>query len=64
MQIEPRKVLIVEDNADVAESLAALLRVLGHEALCVTDPRLAVGAALEFSPQVAFIDIGMPHING
>jgi CheY-like chemotaxis protein len=60
----PRRVLIVDDNADSAESLAALLRMLGHEPRSVTDPRLAMDAALEFSPSIAFIDIGMPHING
>lgn len=44
--------------------LAVLLRVLGHEPRCVTDSRLAVAAALDFSPHIAFLDIGMPHING
>lgn len=58
------KILVVDDNADGAESLAALLRLLGHEVRCVSDSRLAVGTALDFSPQVAFLDIGMPHING
>lgn len=59
-----RKILVVDDNADAAESLAVLLRVLGHEVRCVTDPRLALDAALTLNPDAAFLDIGMPHING
>lgn len=59
-----RKVLVVDDVADSAESFAALLRVLGHEPRCVTDARVAVAAALEMTPDVAFLDIGMPHVNG
>jgi CheY-like chemotaxis protein len=58
------KILVVDDNADAADSLAALLKLLGHEAQCVTDSRLAISAALQMNPNVAFLDIGMPHING
>lgn len=58
------KILVVDDNADAADSLAALLKVLGHDAKRVTDPRLAVPTALQMNPEVAFLDIGMPHING
>lgn len=63
-QARSRKVLVVDDNADGADSLAALLKILGHKVRCVTDPRLAVATALEMAPDVAFLDIGMPHING
>jgi CheY-like chemotaxis protein len=58
------KILVVDDNADAADSLAALLKLLGHEVQCVTDPRRAVETALQMNPDVAFLDIGMPHING
>jgi CheY-like chemotaxis protein len=59
-----QRVLVVDDNVDNADTLAALLRLLGRDVRCVTDARLAAAAALEFSPHVAFVDIGMPHING
>ena len=40
------------------------MKVLGHDAKPVMDPRLAVPTALQMNPEVAFLDIGMPHING
>lgn len=64
MKPSVQRVLIVEDNVDGANTLAALLRLLGREVRFVTDARLAAAAASEFMPHVAFLDIGMPHING
>jgi CheY-like chemotaxis protein len=56
--------LVVDDNQDAAESLARLLGTMGCEAVHFTDPRDALARALELKPHVAFLDIGMPHING
>ena len=59
-----RRVLVVDDVADVTDMLLGLLDSGGYDAAGVTDPREAVRVALEFRPDTALIDIGMPHING
>ncbi|HTI48798.1 MAG TPA: PAS domain S-box protein [Casimicrobiaceae bacterium] len=58
------KVLIVEDNADVARSLAMLVEMLGHRVELVNDGNLAVAAALAFVPDLVLLDIGLPGMNG
>lgn len=59
-----RKILVVDDNADAAESLAALLSIGGHETRMAHDGRAAVTAAEQFNPDVVFLDIGMPVLDG
>ena len=59
-----RRVLIADDNRDGAETLGTLFRMDGHEVLIVHDGRKAVEAFATFRPEVALLDIGMPHING
>lgn len=44
--------------------MTQLLQDLGHEATFVTDPRDAVRTAKAFVPDIAFLDLGMPHIDG
>jgi CheY-like chemotaxis protein len=56
--------LVVDDNFDVAESFAKMLVALGCEAAYVTDPRQALDEALKRKPHIAFLDIGMPHMDG
>ena len=58
------RVLIVDDNADSADSLATILDLLGHTARSVIDPHEAVAVARDFKPDVAFLDIGMPGMSG
>jgi CheY-like chemotaxis protein len=58
------RVLIVDDNADAADSLAMILDLLGHTTRSVTDPFAAVDAARTFTPDVIFLDIGMPGMSG
>ncbi|MGH9337163.1 MAG: ATP-binding protein, partial [Vicinamibacteria bacterium] len=58
------RVLVVEDNADSARSLAVLLELLGHEVVVVDDGRHAVEAAERFRPAVVLLDIGLPGIDG
>jgi len=60
----PRHILIVEDNADSRESLAQLLRLLGHRIDASADGPTGVEAALRLRPEVALIDIGLPGLNG
>ncbi len=59
-----RRVLVVDDNADSAEMLAMLVRTLGGEARMASDGESAVRAALEFAPDLVFLDIGLPGIDG
>jgi PAS domain S-box-containing protein len=59
-----RKVLVVDDNKDAAESLAMLLRALGNEVHTAHDGLAAVEAAESFQPEVALLDIGLPKLNG
>jgi CheY-like chemotaxis protein len=54
----------VDDNVDAAESLAALLRALGHETRMAHDGPAGLRAAREFRPDLAFLDIGLPGMNG
>ncbi|HYC41969.1 MAG TPA: MEDS domain-containing protein [Noviherbaspirillum sp.] len=58
------RVLIVDDNADAAETLALLLEGLGHSTCVVCEAPKAMNAALSFQPEVAFLDLGMPQLNG
>ena len=58
------RVLVVDDLKDAADSLAALLETLGHEAHVAYDGEQGVGAARRLKPEVVFLDLGMPKING
>ena len=59
-----RRILVVDDNTDAAESLAALLSINGHETRLAHDGLRAVEEAKTFKPDVVFLDIGMPELDG
>jgi PAS domain S-box-containing protein len=59
-----KRVLVVDDNADAAASLAMLLEISGHEVRTAGDGVEAIDAAREFSPQIIFMDLGMPRMDG
>jgi signal transduction histidine kinase/CheY-like chemotaxis protein len=59
-----RRILVVDDNRDSAESLAMLLRVTGNEAYIAYDGEEAVKAAANHRPDVILLDIGLPRLNG
>jgi PAS domain S-box-containing protein len=59
-----RRILVVDDNLDAAESLATLLAIHGHETRMAHDGAGAVEEARTFRPDVVFLDIGMPAIDG
>ena len=61
---EPLRVLVVDDNLDLADSLVLMLRFLGHEVRAAHDGPEALAAAAEFSPDLVILDIGMPGMNG
>ena len=58
------RVLVVEDNVDAAESLAALLRLWGHDVRVVHDGLAAVDEARRQHPEVVLLDIGLPGLDG
>jgi CheY-like chemotaxis protein len=55
--------LAADDNQDAADSLAVVLRMMGHEIQTAHDGVEAVQAAAAFRPDVALRDIGMPKMN-
>jgi CheY-like chemotaxis protein len=59
-----RRVLVVDDNRDGAESLAMMLRLLGDEVATASDGLDAVEKAGRFRPEVILMDVGMPRLNG
>jgi len=62
--IRALRILVVEDNADAAETLALLLELAGHEVRVAADGVAGVDLAQRFIPDVAFVDIGLPGIDG
>jgi signal transduction histidine kinase/DNA-binding response OmpR family regulator len=59
-----KRVLVVDDNIDAAESIAVYLRLEGHEVKTVTDGPQALACTRVFAPHVAVVDIGLPGMNG
>jgi signal transduction histidine kinase len=59
-----RRVMVVDDNPDALETLAALIRAWGHDVLAVGDTAGALEQAPAFGPDVALLDIGLPVMNG
>ena len=60
----PRRILVVDDNRDAADSLCMLLAARGHEVRAAYDGIEAVGAAVTFQPDVVLLDIGLPKLSG
>jgi PAS domain S-box-containing protein len=59
-----RRILVVDDNADVADSLCAWLEDCGHEVRVARTGAAALREAESFRPEVMFIDIGLPDMSG
>lgn len=59
-----RRVLVVDDNQDGAESLAMFLQIGGHDVRTAYDGEEAIVTAETFLPEVVLLDIGMPKLNG
>ncbi|VXB76562.1 ATP-binding protein [Massilia sp. 9I] len=59
-----RRVLVVDDNRDAAETLSAVLGQLGHQALVANDGHQALRMMAGFQPEVVFLDLGMPGMSG
>ncbi len=63
-QTQPRRILVVEDNADTARSAEILLRLHGHETRIARNGPDAIEAALAWKPDVILLDIGLPGTDG
>jgi CheY-like chemotaxis protein len=59
-----RRVLVVDDNEDIALSSSLLLELQGHEVAVAFDGHTALEVAREFRPDVALLDVGLPDMNG
>jgi signal transduction histidine kinase/CheY-like chemotaxis protein len=59
-----RRVLVVDDNGDMATSMAMLLKSMGHEAQVASSGREALDAIKTAPPDVVLLDIGMPDLDG
>ncbi len=60
----PRKILVVDDNRDAADSLQMLLQLIGHDVRVAYDGLQALDAFTAHQPCIVFLDIGLPKMNG
>lgn len=60
----PRRVLVVDDNRDAANSLVALLQAAGHQVREAHDGQEGLRLAFEFEPEIVLLDLGMPGMSG
>ncbi|HEY6571703.1 MAG TPA: CheR family methyltransferase, partial [Candidatus Eisenbacteria bacterium] len=63
-RIHPRRILIVDDEEDTAEGIAALLELEGHQTRAVFDGHTALEAVRTFDAEVVLLDLGLPEIDG
>jgi two-component system, chemotaxis family, CheB/CheR fusion protein len=60
----PRRVLVIDDSADNRETLVALLRMSGHDVRSASDGHQGIEVARLFQPDVIFLDLRMPGLDG
>jgi CheY-like chemotaxis protein len=59
-----RRILVVDDNMDQVHTMAVLLRELGHEVRFALNGASALREARGFMPEVMFVDLGLPDMDG
>ncbi|HEX5055025.1 MAG TPA: ATP-binding protein [Gammaproteobacteria bacterium] len=62
--IQSRRILVVDDNAELATTLCEALQTLGHIVAMACDGPAALNVAKSFRPQVGLLDIGLPAMDG
>jgi PAS domain S-box-containing protein len=60
----PRRILVVDDNADAADMMRTLLELLGHQVRVAYDGFAALAVAIDFRPDIGLFDIGLPSMDG
>ena len=58
------RILAVDDNVDIAEGLASVLGMWGHTVRTAHDGAAALKVATAFAPEVVFVDLGLPELDG
>jgi two-component system CheB/CheR fusion protein len=58
------RILIIDDNRDAADMLVSIFELHGHVALATYDGMQGIAAAMQFAPEVIFLDLGMPQMDG
>jgi len=59
-----RRLLVVDDNRDAAESMSMLLELWGHDVAYAYDGPSALETAEQWHPEAVFLDIGLPGMDG
>jgi signal transduction histidine kinase/CheY-like chemotaxis protein len=62
--VQAKRILVVDDNIDAANTVSEILRMLGNEVMTVHDGLGAVTAAARMGPDIIILDIGLPGIDG
>lgn len=63
-EVSPRRILIIEDNVDAAETLSQVLQYYGHTIAIAHEGASGIGLAKTFAPDVVLCDIGLPGMDG
>ncbi|MES3033511.1 MAG: response regulator [Gemmatimonadota bacterium] len=58
------RVLVIDDNADIRESVATVISLLGHDVLTASDGEEGVRAGRELQPDLVLMDVGLPGLSG
>ncbi|HUA26112.1 MAG TPA: response regulator [Steroidobacteraceae bacterium] len=64
MSTSKRRLLVVDDNRDAAESMSMLLQMWGHDVVFAYDGPTALETAEQWQPEAVFLDIGLPGMDG
>lgn len=62
--VRPRRIMVIDDNLDAAESMEMCLQLYGHEVKVAIDGASALEVAKTFQPEIMLIDIGLPDLDG
>ncbi|HEV8615917.1 MAG TPA: response regulator, partial [Methylomirabilota bacterium] len=62
--VRPRRILLIEDNADAREAMCALLELDGHDVQAAADGPQGLELARTKLPEIVLIDIGLPGMDG